>query len=171
MFKKVKSNRVTDALSSQTGMSISLSFLVENGLIFPWTIMIRLQCGIYLSSKNQRWKKHRNQPLLHHITFPALCYVVSGFARGHICILKTRFDQSTQTVRWSLPSKERCLCQGVVAPEQRADHSCYSGSASETDDLWFIDNPFHLVRRENWTPKKLDKLLERDKLCCKLNIK
>ena len=70
-------------------------------------------------------------------------------------------------MRWSLPKKEICLCQGVIAPKVSAGQSCSRyEDADANEELWFIDDPTPLTKRKNWTPKKLDALLSRSQ-CCK----
>ena len=81
-----------------------------------------------------------------------------------------RQDPSTGRLRWSLFLKELCYCQGVVALEQITTRTC-SGQddCAHADDLWFTDHPDPLTQRQNWSPPKLDQLLERSVLCCKSN--
>ena len=67
-----------------------------------------------------------------------------------------------------MPLDERCLCLGVVAPQERdPPRECplVREDASGTSDFWFTDNQKNLTRRSNWTPEILNKLLERAEYC------
>ena len=93
-----------------------------------------------------------------------ICVICSVFAivkMSHVCVLRKRADPSyNDTIRWSLPSDERCQCQMVIAsssPNQAAN-----GSSCE---MWFVDDPTSLTRCKNWNKKSLDKLLERADFC------
>ena len=94
---------------------------------------------------------------------------------GHVCMFKKRPDPSNGGIlRWSLPYNERCLCQGVVAPEEKPGHSCpTTGDQHCADDddssckLWFTDDPRPLTRRRNWNKKDLDDFLQRSEYCGK----
>ena len=86
---------------------------------------------------------------------------------AHVCILQKQRDPSTATLLWSLPRKQRCLCQGVVAPEIKHSKLCQRGGTEIDEDLWFIDDHIarSLTNRQNWTPEKLDELLDRRECC------
>ncbi len=70
-------------------------------------------------------------------------------------------------MRWSLPKKELCFCQGVVAPVMVKSCSTMEKEYSE-DELWFIDDPRELTLRHNWKKDILDDLLERTEYCGKI---
>ena len=82
---------------------------------------------------------------------------------ARLCILREQLDPATGRLRWGIPSKDRCACDSVVAPK----FECTSSSRRKPPEMWYIDEPKPLTRTENWTPKKLDELLERTDLCCK----
>ena len=85
---------------------------------------------------------------------------------GHVCRLEERFYRRSGVLQWSLPRKELCHCQAVVAPRKAGSQTCSSEDNEEMDvDLWFTDDPIPLVNRRNWDKVKLDKLLDRD-FCC-----
>ncbi|XP_072041493.1 uncharacterized protein [Amphiura filiformis] len=79
--------------------------------------------------------------------------------RAHVCILKQMEDSETGQVLWSLPSKERCFCQRVVAP--KIVQLCTELYPME-QDLWFTSDAKPLTHRDNWTPEALDMLLDRN---------
>ena len=88
-------------------------------------------------------------------------------------MLKERHDASTQRTRWSLPSKERCICQAVIAVKNDGRAGCRipgGDGLHQQEDLWFTDEKDQLVRRVNWTPEILNELLERSVACGKLVI-
>ena len=71
-------------------------------------------------------------------------------------------------MRWSLPYAERCLCTWVVVLGD-GKQSC-TPAIAETDKhpiWWFTDEPGPLTLKDNWTPAKLDLLLERAEFCGK----
>ena len=83
---------------------------------------------------------------------------------GHVCILKKRVDPVLGVMRWSLPKKEICLCQGVVTPVVM--NICPTMETDYADDeLLFFDDPRELTMRHNWKKNELDKLLERVEYC------
>ena len=85
-----------------------------------------------------------------------------------MCILKERTDTATERIRWSLPSKERCYCQAVVAIKKgQGPTSCRPETEEdkEVQDIWFTDYLDYLSHRLNWTKEKLDELLDRNILC------
>ena len=85
--------------------------------------------------------------------------------QGHVCILTKRPDSAHGGVtKWSLPKKEICLCQGVVAPVVTSTCSAMEETFAK-DDLWFIDDPRELTLRHNWRTDVLDTLLERTEYC------
>ena len=92
---------------------------------------------------------------------------------SHMCMLKERYDPDAGTIRWSLPSMERCYCQAVVRSKVTSDlkNALFYCPAfvEETidEDMWFTDNDSALTQRENWTPNELDLLLERIPFCSK----
>ncbi len=84
---------------------------------------------------------------------------------GQVCILTKRPDPAREGVlRWSLPKKELCFCQGVVAPAMAKSCSTMEEACTE-EDLWFIDEPQELTLRHNWRKDILDELLERTEYC------
>ena len=88
---------------------------------------------------------------------------------AYVCMFVERQDPSTGGLRWSLFAKERCYCQGVVAPEQMTSRTCSGkGDYAQIDDLWITEDPGPIIQRKNWSPAKLDQLLERNVFCCKL---
>ncbi|XP_072046721.1 uncharacterized protein [Amphiura filiformis] len=80
-------------------------------------------------------------------------------SKGHVCFLIKRHNQ-TGELQWSLSRKERCYCQGVVAPDILSD--CRNDNP---DSFWYTNDPGPLVFRDNWTVERLDELLERTGLC------
>ena len=84
---------------------------------------------------------------------------------AHVCRLQEKLDNSSRRLRWSLSKKERCLCQGVVAPRTPGNRHC-SVVEDTVEDLWFTDDPTPLTNRNNWKREKLDDLLDRSE-CCK----
>ncbi len=87
---------------------------------------------------------------------------------GQVCILTKRPDPERGGVmRWSLPKREICFCQGVVAPVIMKTCSTTEETYAE-DDMWFIDDPYELTLRQNWKTDVLDTLLERAEYCGKI---
>ena len=86
---------------------------------------------------------------------------------AHVCVLYEQNDPNTETLRWSLSRKERCLCQGVVAPQQSTNNKkCQRIHDMVTlKDLWFTDDYIELSNRRNWNPATLDHLLDRHDCC------
>ncbi|XP_072049977.1 hyalin-like [Amphiura filiformis] len=82
-----------------------------------------------------------------------------------VCILEKRPDASRGGVlRWSLPYKEICFCQAVVAPKHTK--SCPRRKEEYEDgDLWFLDDPYLLIMRQNWKKDILDELMNRTTYC------
>ena len=78
---------------------------------------------------------------------------------SRICILKEKKDE-TGEVHWSLPLKQLCDCEKVVA----VNLPCVA-SKTNPADLWFIDDPTELIDESNWTPDILDELLQREPYC------
>ena len=89
---------------------------------------------------------------------------------SHVCMFQERFDPSSRAKLLTIPRNELCLCQGVVAPQTSGTRSCHRrGDTDDRDNLWStLDRILvsHLTDRRNWTPAKLDYLLERSH-CCK----
>ena len=86
---------------------------------------------------------------------------------SHVCHLQEKFDRNLGRLRWSLPRKERCLCQGVVAPRTPGNQHCSVVKETvDIEDLWFTDDPTPLTNRNNWKREILDDLLDRSE-CCK----
>ena len=94
---------------------------------------------------------------------------------AYVCRLMRRWDPETALHRWAMPYDERCLCLGVVAPDERhAPRTCpvIRGEAhSGRGGYWFTDNMKNITRRSNWTPVILNELLERAEYCGKLSIR
>ena len=90
-------------------------------------------------------------------------------SNGYVCKLTLQWDPSERRERWSLPSRERCFCQGVMKLKE-IDPTCRPSQQDEeeSNDLWFTDSPDLLAKRENWKPTIMDTLLERVAFCCKL---
>ncbi len=87
---------------------------------------------------------------------------------GQVCILMKRPDPARDgDPRWSLPKKELCFCQGVVAPAMFKSCPTMEETYSE-EDLWFIDDPRELTLRHNWKKDILDELLKRTEYCGKI---
>ena len=85
-----------------------------------------------------------------------------------MCVLKRRWDGETALHRWSMSLDERCLCLGVVAPQERdPPRECplIRGAIDGTSNFWFTDSQKNIARRCNWTPEILNKLLERAEYC------
>ncbi|XP_072048369.1 lactadherin-like isoform X2 [Amphiura filiformis] len=88
------------------------------------------------------------------VIFTAYLTVVQSY----ICILREGPDPSRGgALRWSLPYKEVCFCQGVVAYKHV--------KACPGRDLWFVDDPSLLIMRQNWETDILDELMNRTKYC------
>ena len=86
---------------------------------------------------------------------------------AHVCRLQEKFNRSLGRFRWSLPRRERCLCQGVVAPPTSGNQYCSVVEETvDVEDLWFTDDPTPLTNRNNWKRENLDDLLDRSG-CCK----
>lgn len=66
-------------------------------------------------------------------------------------------------------STDRCFCKRVVAPTYMGP-SCpgIPDGLDDVEPMWYIDQPGAVTLPVNWTPEKLDELLERAALCCKL---
>ena len=91
-------------------------------------------------------------------------------ADAHVCKLEERFDNRLGALRWSMPRKEICHCQAVVAPRKTDRQSCLRENDPEMEeDHWFTDDPTPLVNRRNWNWAKLDQLLNRT-YCCTLHF-
>ena len=87
-------------------------------------------------------------------------------ADSYVCTLEETFDHRSLKLRWSLPRKEICHCQAVVAPRKTGSQSCSRDDNSDMDeDLWFTDDPTPLVNRNNWNKEKLNEYLDRS-FCC-----
>ena len=98
------------------------------------------------------------------MTFYLIAVYIVEVVNSHICLLQERFDPSS--MRWSLPQKERCFCQRVVAPQISGSRSCVRVNDTDNiEDLWFIDDPTTVTNPRNWTPRKLDDLLDRSQCC------
>ncbi|XP_072046698.1 probable carboxypeptidase X1 [Amphiura filiformis] len=93
-----------------------------------------------------------------------LLFLLSAYlavALSYVCILQQRPDPSRGgALRWSLPYKEICFCQGVVAPK-------YVKTCPGRDqrDLWFVDDPSQLIMRQHWKKDILDELMNRTSYC------
>ena len=90
---------------------------------------------------------------------------------ARLCILKEQLDPTNGRIRWGIASKDRCDCERVIAPKVKCTPSCarkapFAG-ITEAIEMWYIDEPELLTRRENWTPERMDELLDRVVLCCK----
>ena len=98
--------------------------------------------------------------------FSLFSVTVVEVVEAYVCILQKQTD-SLGAIRWSLPRKERCLCQGVVAPKTTHSKPCQGGGIGTDDDLWFIDDDIarSLLNRQNWKQAKLDQLLNRQECC------
>ena len=92
---------------------------------------------------------------------------------ARLCILKEQLDPANGRLRWGIASKDRCDCERVVAPKFKCTQSCarkapFAGHNREVIEMWYIDEPKLLTMTENWTQERMDELLERVDLCCKL---
>ena len=88
-----------------------------------------------------------------------------GLTQGHVCLLRKRLNFSGE-LQWSLPLQELCYCQRVVAPTFINTHNCFTNELDLTQ-LWFTHDAVFLTQRENWSPERLDDLLERKDYCGK----
>jgi hypothetical protein len=106
-------------------------------------------------------------------TFPTFLFIVIACflstVDAYVCVLKQRLDPSTGRHRWSMPLKERCHCQAVVAPQSKSAFNgpTLMGQYEEDQELWYTDNKGPLTVRKNWSQEMLDKLLERAEFCSK----
>ncbi|XP_072017380.1 uncharacterized protein [Amphiura filiformis] len=97
---------------------------------------------------------------------PTLDIVFSALVSCQLCVLEERPDPSQGgALRWSLPYKERCYCQGVVAPRKSTQTCTTYKDRSGDKKLWFVDDPTPLTNRMNWNKEALDILLEREEYC------
>ena len=96
------------------------------------------------------------------------CSVCLQGANGHVCILKERSDPSSATkeLKWSLPFKGRCFCQGVVTAINKSRQPCTLEGDSEPE-FWFVNDPIPLIHRSSWNQGRLDELLQRTGYCGK----
>ena len=88
----------------------------------------------------------------------------SGYAVGQACILTLKEDAAGE-MKYSLPYKGRCLCQIVLNPRNIMSNCQVM---DEEDVFWFTNDSDILTQRANWTPEKLDILLERNGYCGKI---
>ena len=97
----------------------------------------------------------------------------TGMVDSHVCILQESFDVLSRANLWTMPRKELCWCQKVVAPTVLGSRSCPRRRDTDAlEDIWHSDDPSLitlLTDPRNCTAAKLDKLLERS-YCCKLYI-
>ncbi|XP_072017482.1 lactadherin-like [Amphiura filiformis] len=92
--------------------------------------------------------------------FGLVMIIFSPIVSGQLCVLEERPDPARGgALRWSLPYKQRCHCQRVVAP-RKLTQAC-----SVYGDIWFVDDPTPLTNRMNWNQETLDILLERHEYC------
>ena len=86
-----------------------------------------------------------------------------------MCKLEPHYDPATKRDRWAMPKEDICFCQGVIAPNNRGTASCPAAPQNEHPGsvMWYTDNPNPLTSRKNWTPEKLDQLLDRVRFCRK----
>ena len=96
--------------------------------------------------------------------FAACLLVTTLDAHIQICLLKKRHDESTGRMRWSMASIMRCQCDRVMI--SLVDNTPYCPKVLE-DTMWFTDNQDELKHKSNWTPDRLDALLERKIFCGK----
>ncbi|XP_072027773.1 coagulation factor XII-like [Amphiura filiformis] len=101
------------------------------------------------------------RPMLIFAIHLIACVLVKAI-NAHVCKLNEIQNLETGLVLWSLPSQERCLCQGVVAIKNK--ETCAENYLMD-EELWFTTNPKPLTRRENWTPEAMDMFLNRSILC------
>ncbi|XP_072049864.1 uncharacterized protein [Amphiura filiformis] len=69
--------------------------------------------------------------------------------------------------KWTLASNERCYCTSVIAPIKyfiNVEDSKYCSDKPEPQ-WWFVESIDALTLRENWTPTRLDVLLDRAAFC------
>ena len=85
---------------------------------------------------------------------------------GHVCILKKRPDPAHDNMlRWSVLYAEVCLCQAGLRIN-RFVTSCTETHEDPNADVWFVDEPEPLARRQNWNKEAMDRLLGRAVYCC-----
>ncbi|XP_072017483.1 uncharacterized protein, partial [Amphiura filiformis] len=85
---------------------------------------------------------------------------------SQLCVLEERPDPARGgALRWSLPYKQRCHCQGVVAPRKPTQVCAVYEDGSGDMKLWFVDDPTPLTNRMHWNKETLDILLERQEYC------
>ena len=99
-------------------------------------------------------------------------YFTAFFAAdAYVCKLTPRWDSAVQRMRWAMPSVQRCVCQGVIAPK-RGPMMCPSKREEYGEDsqMWYTDDPRPLTDRANWKPNVLNHLLERVDLCSELRL-
>ena len=109
----------------------------------------------------------------HTFTFTTSLFAYTGMVDSHVCILQESFDVLSRANLWTMPRKELCWCQKVVAPTMLGSRSCPRRRDTDAlEDIWHSDDPSLitlLTDPRNWTAAKLDKHLERS-YCCKLYI-
>ena len=112
-----------------------------------------------------------NLIIMNNYFLPTVCSLVS--VDSLMCMLIQRNDTKTSTLRWSLPAQKRCSCIAVAMRRTPLDfNSCPADKSREVrkgseveEELWFTDDPKPLTQRWNWTPEKLNELLERESDC------
>ena len=95
----------------------------------------------------------------------AILVLFTEITQGHVCLLRERVSLTGEP-QWSLSLQERCYCQTVVAPTFISIYNCSLNEMS-SKWLWYTSDPVPLTKQENWTPERLDKLLERIGYCGK----
>ncbi|XP_072048588.1 uncharacterized protein [Amphiura filiformis] len=89
---------------------------------------------------------------------------------AYTCDLLEAYDPVSGKTRFALPSAERCYCTRVLPPVRKLSNKCNTYNKDKMESLWFTDYPGLLTKRENWTPEKLDELLERKQFCETQNV-
>ena len=82
-------------------------------------------------------------------------------------MLIEKHDPESDTLRWSLPARERCYCDKVAMriTDIASFYDCPDSTHSKSEELWFTDNPIPFTQKWNWTPEKLDELFDRTDYC------
>ena len=128
-------------------------------LAFPHILTLQIQTVNYVS--NYMYGFYSMKYLFYSSVF------IGRNTRTRLFALENAGPNGNPT--WALPLKERCLCQAVTVPEVRHTNNCFATKVI-SESLWFTSDPAPLIRRENWTPEKLDDLLERSEYCGRQNI-
>ena len=97
----------------------------------------------------------------------AILLIAGVDTKQQFCLLRKRYDQSTQQMRWSMPTLMRCMCDAVMISHVDNTLNCHKITQ---DIMWFTDNHQQITHKSNWTPEKLDQLLDRQIMCGKYSL-